>query len=192
MSARALRIGRSRLARAHDALDEVGEGELESIEAGDTDPRTSERGEHLRRFVGAPGNMALHGRPPVDVDIPDGDAFDHPARLELTRDLMARISGSDAIALVAVLSLERARWSDREQPTLVQHRDAVAQLERLLGTVRRQHDGAPSRAGDFGTQKLPEVARRHGIEAARRLVEQEDSWTDQQRTGDEQALPHAG
>src|SRR5947208_16446220 len=142
MSASALRIGRSGLARTHDALDEIGQRELESVEAGHADSCGGERGQHLRRFVRASGNVTLDRRPSVDVDNSPNDAVDRTARLELAPDSMLRVSCADAIALVAVLPLERAGRTNGQQAALVEDRDAVAQLERLFGTVCRQHHRA--------------------------------------------------
>ena len=67
--------------------------------------------------------------------------------------------------------LQRRRRVERQQPALVQQRDARAPLG--LVQVRRRHHDREALRQEL-RQQLPELAPRHRIDAGRRLVEQQD------------------
>ena len=74
---------------------------------------------------------------------------------------------------------ELARWSDREDPAVLDDRDAVGELLRLVEIVRRQQDRLAELAQL--AHRLPCAAARLGIEAGRRLVEEDQLGIADQR-----------
>src|SRR4051794_12064555 len=76
------------------------------------------------------------------------------------------------------LRAELARRPLGEDAPALDDRDAVGELLRLVEVVRGQHDGLAQRAQR--ADRLPRVAPGHGVEARRRLVEE-----DQLRVADE-------
>ena len=83
---------------------------------------------------------------------------------------------------------QRVGTIEREQPSLVQQRDAGAAL-RLVEIRRRHHDRDALR--QKLRQQLPELAPRHRIDAGRRLVEHDQRRLVDERAGERQLLLHA-
>ena len=90
--------------------------------------------------------------------------------------------------LAAQHVLQRGRLVEREQVALVQERDARAALG--LVQIGRRHQDREAATEELGEQ-LPELAPRHGIDAGRRLVEQEDPRLVHERAGERELLLHA-
>src|SRR4029453_943695 len=105
----------------------------------------------------------------------------HPRRVELERDHLAQ----------AGLSLELAGRATREDLPAFDEGDLVAELVRLAHVVSRQHDGDPLLApqpGDVGADP-----RRHvGVEAERRLTEEEELGLVHRRLGEGHPLFQSG
>ena len=76
---------------------------------------------------------------------------------------------------------------ERDEPAFVEQRHTRAALG--LVEIRRRHQNRDSLREKFGEQ-LPELAPRHGIDAGRRLVEQNDSRLVHQRACERQLLFH--
>src|SRR6185503_14832877 len=116
-----------------------------------------------------------------------GDAVDLAERLDLVvLDAVHLDLDDDA---VGHLLLEVARRPLRDDPPARDDGDAVAERVRLEHVVRRQEHGLARllQAKD----RLPELTRADGVDADRRLVEEDHRRVVQEPAGDVQPLAHA-
>ena len=83
----------------------------------------------------------------------------------------------------------RAQLGDEPRRAGRQHRDAVAEVERLLDVVGDEHHRARL-GGERGCEPLLHLAARDRVEAAERLVEQQHGLAGEQRPQEGDALAH--
>ena len=107
-----------------------------------------------------------------------GEAFARlGARIRLDLDERARVGREDLVACPG-----------RGEPTLDEKREAGSVLG-LVHVGRRDDDREPLVVE--GVQDLPELAARHGVDARRRLVEEEEGRARQERRHERELLLHA-
>ena len=108
------------------------------------------------------------------------------ALIPTLRDKGMSDRGADSVQGTLLIAKQRAL---RDQMSLVDHTQVVAQPLHDLQDVRGQEHGAAA-AHELG-QEVLDLARRDGIDALERLVEEEQPRCRQQRHGQCQLLAHA-
>ena len=176
----------------HDAFDEVGQRGADALEPSDrprpdTSPWTT---------------SAARSTPPSS----SSSTTVHPSSCNrfvrrhranaLARDLVEapvlRRPGPHPIPLMAELSrADRAADPTTSRRPRSSTAHPVAEFERLFGVVRREQHRAALAAADLLAQKRAERARQNRIEPARRLVEQQNLRSRNERSRDQQPLLHA-
>src|SRR5262245_1480188 len=141
-----------------------------------------QRGEKRRNRLG----QVARGQQPAALPLP---AVAHPrdggeeglvdGRLARELDDVRRVEAGDQLR----------RGSLRDDPAVVDDRDAVAEAFGLLHVVRREEHRAAGGLEDG--DPLPELEPALRIEAGRRLVEEQDLGVPGERAGDGQPLPLA-
>ncbi len=86
--------------------------------------------------------------------------------------------------------LELQRRVERDELAVVDDRDPVAELVRLVHVVRREHHREVALAAE-AIEHLPDRDARHGVEPGRRLVEDEDPRLVHEAARDLEPPPHA-
>src|SRR5581483_4778720 len=118
-------------------------------------------------------------RRPPDAQPLELAALGERPRGQLVEDARRLVRGDDDLLAVAAvpdlrrrrLAGELRRTTDRDDRALAEDGDAVGELLRLVEVVRGQQDRLPERPQ--GADHVPGRAPRSGVEARRRLVEEE-------------------
>jgi hypothetical protein len=186
-----------------------GEGGSRSWETAPSDcaiDQLTERSHHpLEPGDGIPAAMRIDSTtradasPPSRAPPPPADALGHRrdsaclgGRHEFFERVMVRLERVHGIPRACERLTELSRRPCGNDATAIEHDHAIAQLECLFGAMRSdEHRTSPP-----STQLLPEErterTRGSGVEAPRRLVEQEDARAAEQSAGDEEPLHHPG
>ena len=156
------------------------------LDAVGVDPR-------VRRAVGLGDQRPLSGAQGERIDVVLGDMLDLVQRqTRRVEELQAPIAAVGADESRDEL-VGRIRQHERGVGVLLQHaaaaehRDLVAELDRLVDVVGDEHDRLAQFAlqpQDFGLQ----VLAHHGVDGAERLVHQQDRRVGRQRPGHPDAL----
>src|SRR6266850_1978389 len=156
---------------------------LAHLHVADDDAVGVQRAEQLRQALLGLVHRALD--PPVDLDAPknarDVGEPRHPHRVQPERDDLAE----------ADLALELPGRAPGEDSTALDERDLVAELVRLAHVVGRQHDRDALLAPEPGDVRA-DPHRDVGIEAERRLVEEEELGVVHERLGEGHPLLEPG
>src|SRR2546428_3887364 len=156
---------------------------LAHLNVADDDAVGVERAQQLRESLLGLVHRALD--PPVELDAAKnardlGEPW-HPRRIQPKRDDLPQPD----------LALELSGRSPGEDPTALDERDLVAELVRLAHVMGRQHDGDALLAAEPSDVRA-DPHRDVGVEAERRLVEEEELGIVHERLGEGHPLLQPG